>query len=45
MWNILYDCNNDDDFVTALSRAIFKLLIFKVLLCIPLLPQIYKKNI
>ena len=45
MQNILYNYNNDDDFITAHSRAIFNLFVFKVLLCIPLSPQIYKKNI
>lgn len=45
MYNVLYSYNNDDDdFITAHSRATFNLLIFKVLLCIPH-KQIYRKNI
>lgn len=45
MYNLLYSYNNnDDDFITAHSRAIFNPLIFKVLLYIPLSPQIYGKN-
>lgn len=45
MYNLLYNYNNnDDDFITAHSRAIINPLIFKVLLCIPLSPQIYGKN-
>lgn len=44
MGNILYNYN-DNDFLTAHCRESFNLLIFKVLFCIPLLSQIYRKNV